>query len=588
VSDHELPSTPGSLAALLALPLVAGCGALSRVGYELSQRGEVSQAPVDRFDRFLDEVQLARLDRDPGLRSQVGLAPRPGWPDPTGRRQAVDAALTRRERSRLAKFPPSSLDDARRMTRRVAEYEVERRLLRLRWASHAYLAVPGEGPTAELASRLTSEGPWSSADDAEAWVSAVRTAGPWLDAQTEALEARAGQGKLAPRRALELVAEEARSLLEGHPLDHDALSDSALLAHFRRQLQALGEAAPEVSAELREELLFRATGVLREDLGPALARWLARVEALAASSPEDRGVWSLPDGEAWYADLLLDQTSLALSPSTLRALALEEVARLQDELRAYQQQVDHRGNLAGFFALLREDPRLQVEDDEAGRATLAARAQRVIEGLPLLAAKVLPRTPPVELDAAALLAGEPALYRVSARVYRQGSPGAAQRQAWLASRAHLNDFRRTLDIPVWSAGWDLYAATLAVELRLIEDPYDAVGVLVEELWAAALLVADTGLHQERWTPDRARDWLLANTPEDLATVTAAVDRLLTHPGTSAAAPIGCLRLRELRLECRLRLGARFDLARFHAQVLNAGPVPLDVLEQRLRAWTPRP
>lgn len=561
---------------LLSLPLAACVP--GRPGY----LPEVPDDVVSRFERFVRELELSRLDRDEDLRRRAGLPPSGHFSDSIDRSSAVDAALVRRERSRLESFSPAGLDAGARLTRRVLDYEAGRRLERLEWHGQAYLAVPGDDPVTRLHGALIEASAGTDAAGAEEWIRRAREAGPWLDARTERLEERHDRGLIAPRAALTAVAERSRALT---PAGDDA-GESPWLAAFRSLLDDL----PELDPRTREELSLRATAVLEDVLHPALARWTGVVEALAARSPGDAGVWSLPEGEAWYAHLTRDVTGLTLSPAALHELGRQEVARLEGELAVFTAQLDAPGRPEPFVRLLQQHPELTAPPGEEGRRILAQRARSAATLLESTLPDLLEDPPELPFEVEEHIDPDPRTlrpYRVLALLARRWAPGEHLRERVVAGREDLPALRRHLRVPAWSEGWDLYATALPVEIGAVEDPYEAIGVVTEELWAAALLVVDTGLHDRRWTVDRCRSYLSTTTAVGEERVRAAVDHLLTHPGSAAAAPVGCLRLREMRRESERRLGEDFELARFHRYLLRAGPLPLSILEEHVRRWEPR-
>lgn len=542
---------------------------LSACSASVTYQSEAPEEPSSRFRRFLDEVQLARLDRDPGARSRAGLGPQGAWPDTTGRTEAVDAALTEAERARLAEFSPVALDPQLRRSHLLLAYETERRLERLRWSEHEYLAVADTGPLGLLHARLLQGPAWTTPADAEAWIRSVSDAAPWLDEVTELLQARAGRGLLAPKLALEQLLREAGELAAGRPLQPEASQDGPLLHALQEQVAGLPEASPET----RESLLLRGRIALQEDLGPALERWLEGLEALATSSPGDSGAWSRPEGEAWYAWRLRDATTLPVTPEALHRLALDEVARLHLALEGVQEELGQEGDLGDLLDLLRREPSLTTPQP----ALVAEQVNRLRGALPEVASAAPSARVPTTAD-------EVPRYALLAHLARYGVPGAALRESVVHSNGALPAFRRGLSIPAWSEGWDLYAAGLPLGLGLASDPIDVAGILAEELWAVSLLVVDTGVHHERWNLDQARDWLRANTPAGEEQLEAALLEILVRPGAAASAPVGCLRLRELRAAAERRLGMRFDPVAFHDRILALGPVTLAMLEGRLRAW----
>ncbi len=135
-------------------------------------------------------------------------------------------------------------------------------------------------------------------------------------------------------------------------------------------------------------------------------------------------------------------------------------------------------------------------------------------------------------------------------------------------------------------GWALYTEWLGIEMGIYDDPYEEFGRMTYEMWRAARLVVDTGIHWKGWSRERAIEFLASNTALSIHECTTEVDRYISWPGQALAYKTGELEIRALRAECEERLGADFDLRAFHDAILGSGALPLAVLRERMETWTP--
>jgi uncharacterized protein (DUF885 family) len=145
-------------------------------------------------------------------------------------------------------------------------------------------------------------------------------------------------------------------------------------------------------------------------------------------------------------------------------------------------------------------------------------------------------------------------------------------------------FRRNDYISAYGEGWALYAEKLGVEMGIYETPYEHFGRLTYEMWRAARLVIDTGIHAMGWTRQQALDYLAGNTALSLHEVTTEVDRYISWPGQALSYKLGEYTIWQLRRDAEARLGDGFDLRDFHDFVLGLGSVPLDILREEVEKW----
>lgn len=319
---------------------------------------------------------------------------------------------------------------------------------------------------------------------------------------------------------------------------------------------------------------------------------------------------SLPNGAAWYAQRARSMTTTALTPDQIHELGLAEVKRIRAEMEKTKEQAGFKGPLPEFFKQLRTDPRFFFTDKTQLLMTYRDIAKRIDAQLPRLFGK-LPRLPygvePVPeyaektsttayYNPGSIEAGRPGIYfantydlksrpkwEMEALTAHEGVPGHHLQIALAQELEDLPRFRRHGHFSAFVEGWGLYSESLGTEIGLYADPHSKAGQLTYEMWRAVRLVVDTGLHMKGWSREQAIQYFLENTPKTQHDIEVEVDRYITNPAQALAYKIGELKIKELRAYAEKALGDAFDIRAFHDTVLGAGPLPLDVLEKRVRA-----
>lgn len=323
------------------------------------------------------------------------------------------------------------------------------------------------------------------------------------------------------------------------------------------------------------------------------------------------GIWDTPGGDDWYQKRIEWYTTTRLTADEIHEIGLKEVARIRAEMDKVIAQTGFKGSFAEFLQFLRTEPRFRHTDPQQLLRAYMAMAKRIDPLLPQYFGK-LPRMPygvrPIPDQTApdtttayyqgpgmdGLRAGyyyvnlykpeERPTYEIPVLTIHEAVPGHHLQIALAQELGELPKFRRDFEATAFVEGWALYSESLGEEMGLYTDPYDKFGQLTYEMWRAVRLVVDTGMHHKRWTRQQAIDFFKANAAKTELDIVNEVDRYIAWPGQALAYKIGELKIKQLRQEATVTLGAKFDLRAFHDAVLANGAVPLDVLEDNVRRW----
>ncbi|MDE0368244.1 MAG: DUF885 family protein [Gammaproteobacteria bacterium] len=376
--------------------------------------------------------------------------------------------------------------------------------------------------------------------------------------------------------------------------------------------QPFADMPESIAAPVREELRADALRVIDEVINPgyrAFADFFA--ESYEPACRNSVGLSSLPGGREAYDHALRYYTSLDTDAPAIHALGRREVGRIRREMQAVMAEVDFEGDLADFLAFLRSDPQFYAGDEESYlhriawiAKTIEARLPRFFSRLPsnpygisVIPEQIAPLTTTAYYQPGAgdgTRAGQyfvnlydlPSrpLYELPALSLHEAVPGHHLQISFQGENRDLPDWRRFYYFHAFGEGWGLYSEFLGEEMGIYTTPYERFGRLIYDMWRAARLVVDTGLHARGWTREQAIDFMLANTGLTRTNVIAEVDRYITYPGQATAYKHGELKIRELRLRAENTLGEAFDLRDFHVQVVSGGSLPLTVLDRRIQRW----
>ncbi|MDX1293419.1 MAG: DUF885 domain-containing protein, partial [Hyphomonas sp.] len=457
----------------------------------------------------------------------------------------------------------------------------------------------------------------SSLSDAEAYIARLEGVKAYLDQNVENAEYSASLGIMPPAFAYPYVLSDAKGVITGYPFTTDVADgsdDSPLMKDFRGKVSKLVEAGT-IDDTKAGELLDSAATALTASVAPAYENLITVMSKQAESATTDDGVWKLPDGEAYYAMRLKRMTTTDKSAAEIHQLGLDEVARIQDEMRGIMEKVGFDGTLKEFFEFMRSDPQFYLPNTAEGREQYLTEARAQIERMKADLPSVFNTFPKADMivkavepfrekSAGKAFYSRPApdgsrpgtyyanlyrmedmpTYQLQALAFHEGIPGHHMQIAIAQELQGIPSFRKYGGYTAFSEGWGLYSEYLPKEMGYYSDPYDDFGRLAMEIWRAARLVVDTGIHDKKWTREEAIQYLMDNTPNPEGDARKAIERYIVMPGQATAYKIGMLKILELRESAKAELGDDFDIAEFHDVVLKDGAVPLSILEENVKAW----
>jgi uncharacterized protein (DUF885 family) len=590
---------------ILALSLTS-CGGSDADSNALSDAALAPpvSAEQQRLEDFFTATWAEDLVRYPASASYLGVTDRQDqWNDVTESFQLASLAITRQRLDFLKGIDTSQLSEDRLLSYRLYRLDLERTLAGAPFRHHRYVIHQFRGPHTSAVSLLINVHAINSVQDAEAYIARLNNLPLYFDGVVEQIQIRADKGLFLVDWMIPKIIESASNVLLGAPFDAGD-EPSVIWADFNDKLDQLALAPAEIN-QLRED----ARSALFNAVQPAYQKLIAAVRSQQDHAMPEDGVWRFPDGEAFYANRLNVFTTTGLTAAEIHQAGLDNVERLHSEMRAVMAELGEEGDLTTFLTRVRSDQALRFPNTEEGRSAYLDAARTAIDDM----AKRLPTyfglLPRADLVVKRVEAyrersagkafyqrppsdeSRPGIYYANlydmnsmpktdleALAFHEGLPGHHLQLAIAAELSNVPDFQRHTRFTAFSEGWGLYSEYLAKEMGFYQDPYSNFGRLAMELWRAARLVVDTGLHHKQWTRQQAVTYLVANTPNTVYDCQRAIERYIAMPGQATAYMIGKLRIVELREMARQALGDRFDIRAFHDVVLGSGAIPLDQLE----------
>ncbi len=566
---------------------------------------------------FYEKVFVEVIFDEPELLSSLGLVEQFGITghnaklgDESPAHQQKQADKTRRDLEQLRQYPLARQNASQRLSTAVLEWFLSVQVEGEKYQWHNYPVNQLFGVQNQFPSFMANTHRLFTAQDCEYYIKRLGALPLKFDQTLEGLKLREQKGITPPRFVVEKVLKEMTDFVGQVP------AENILATSFKKRVAKIDK----LTEQQRADFQSRVEAEIGAKVYPAYQKMIGYFSELLPKTTTDDGVWKLPDGEAFYAYQLKQNTTTTLNPGEIHALGVAEVARIEGEMRAILDANGYAGQPIGAaMVALGKDPRFLFANDDAGRAAGLAEYTRLIDQalerskqlfLTIPKAKIEVRrvpefkektAPGAYYEGPALDGTRPGVFYSNLRdmselprwtmptlAYHEGVPGHHFQIATAQELKGLPQFRKLIPFTAYSEGWALYTEWLAKEAGWYEsDPFGDLGRLQAELFRAVRLVVDTGIHAQRWTREQAIAYMLEKTGMGEKEVTAEIERYIVNPGQACAYKVGMLKIRELRARAQQELGEKFDQREFHDTVLKNGALPLEILEQQVNEYIQR-
>jgi uncharacterized protein (DUF885 family) len=433
----------------------------------------------------------------------------------------------------------------------------------------------------------TASGDFKTVDDYRHWIGQMHDIPRYFREETDEMRAGLKRGFTPPQVTLQGRDSSIANIVNAKP--EDTLFYKPFLT------------MPGIAADQQAALRAEAIAAIRESVQPAYGALLKFWDGeYVPGARKTLAADDLPDGKAFYRSQILEYTTLDMPPEQIHQIGVDEVAKLHAQMLDVMKQTGFKDDFPAFLNFLRSDPQFYAKtpQDLLDRAAWIAKkfdgkASTYFGLLPRARFGIVP-VPPDEAPFYTAGRGGPGVYllntydlphrplfNLTALTLHESAPGHAFQIPLAAEDKTLPDFRRYTYISAYGEGWAVYCEYLGDEMGMYETPYDRFGMLGYQIWRAARLVVDTGIHSQGWTREQAIQYMREYTALPDHEIETEVDRYITWPGQALSYYLGEMAIRKGREKAEAALGPKFNIRAFHDTVLALGSVPLPVLTARI-------
>ena len=517
--------------------------------------------------------------------------------------QAEDLADMKKSRAILERYDASKLTKQQRISKNVALFDLDNKIRQEEeFPFHDYPLNQIGGIHLNMVQFMTDVHPIRSKNEARAYIDRLNMLDDVFGSTIESLNAQRDAGIFPPRFVFDHVIRQLNELINA---DQNPIRDV-----FERKINE-----PELgfSDKFKAELINDLNLAMEESVNPSFQLLLDfMIETLPMADPND-GVWSLPNGDEFYALRLKVYTTTDYSAEDIHNIGLSEVDRISKRMQDILSELGYGDNLnvGEMMNQLNEDPQFLYADTPDRKTIVIKDYSDIVEETWMAAADSFHRMPASKVEVRAVPeyseqneAGgyymSPALdgsrpgvfyanlydikqtptYSMRALAFHEAIPGHHLQNALNLENEDLTLYRRFgYYTSAFGEGWALYSERLSVELGMAKTLFDELGVLQSELFRSVRLVVDTGLHYKRWTREEAMDYMKKTTGMSDAEVVSEIERYIVWPGQACSYKVGMIKILDLRERAKDQMGDSFDIRDFHSAVLDHGEPPLFIVEE---------
>ena len=564
---------------------------------------------------FYEKVFAEVIFSEPELLTQLGLVEQLGITSHNGKLSDESPAhqqmVIDRWKKDLAQLHQYSLDRqsaSQKLSTHVLDLFLQDQVEGEKWQFHNYPVNQLFGVQNQFPSFMANSHRMLSPKDCEYYIMRLDALPKKFDQTLEGLKVREQKQILPPRFVVEEVLKEMSDFIA------KPASENILATSFKTRAAKIDK----LTEQQRADFQARVENAITRHVYPAYQKLINYFRELEPKTTTDDGVWKLPDGDAFYAYALRENTTTTLPPNEVHDLGLREVTRIEGEMRALLDANGFAGQPIGpSMDKLGKDPRFLYPNDDKGRADALAEYKRLIDTAEEHSKKELFLTSPrAKIDirrveqfkeatapgayyqGGAMDGSRPGVFYANLRdmnevpkwtmptlAYHEGIPGHHWQISIAQELKGIPQFRKVIPFTAYAEGWALYCEWLAKQVGWYDkDPFGDLGRLQAELFRGVRLVVDTGIHAKHWTRDQAITYMRDKTGMGEKEVKAEIERYIVMPGQACAYKVGMLKLQELRARTQRELGDKFDQREFHETLLKQGALPLEILEEQVNAY----